>query len=237
MKKYFFLVVLLSSFVGFSQSINDYKYAIIPSKFSFLKEKDQYRLNNLTKLFMEKYGFITYFDTDVMPDELVNQNCNKVYVNVLKEGNMFITKLTVQIKDCKNTVLFTSAEGKSREKEYKVAYTQALREALNSLESMGYKYSGNSNVNNNINKDIVQVPVNEMEDEILLLSAQPIINGYLLIGNEDKIYMKILKTSNEKCFIAVKGTISGIFFLKDNMWFFEYYENEKLVSEKVQVKF
>ncbi len=236
MKKYFFLVVLLSSFVGFSQSINDYKYAIVPSKFSFVKEKDQYRLNTLTKLFMEKYGFITYFDTDVMPDELVNQNCNKVYVNVLKEGNMFITKLTVQIKDCRNMVLYTSSEGKSREKEYKVAYTQALREALNSLESMGYKYSGDINSNKNINKDIVH-PVNEMEDEIFLLSAQPIINGYLLIGNEDKIYMKILKTSNEKCFIAVKGTVSGIFFLKDNIWFFEYYENEKLVSEKVQVKF
>ena len=40
MKKYIILLVVLASSFGFSQTINDYKYAIVPSKFTFLKEKD-----------------------------------------------------------------------------------------------------------------------------------------------------------------------------------------------------
>jgi hypothetical protein len=240
MKKYLFLLFVLTSYNGFSQSVNDYKYAIVPSKFSFLKEQNQYRLNMLTKMLMEKYGFVTYFDTDVLPTEIANQNCNKVFVDVLKESNMFITKLTVVLKDCKNNILYTSTEGKSREKEYQVAYNQALREAFNSFDILGYKYNGENVIDipqKQKTEAIVQVPVDENEDYVILLSAQPIINGYLLIGLEDKIYMKILKTSNKDYFIATKGTISGILFLKDHQWVFEYYQGEKLVSKKIEVKF
>jgi uncharacterized beta-barrel protein YwiB (DUF1934 family) len=35
----------------------------------------------------------------------------------------------------------------------------------------------------------------------------------------------------------MKGNSQGAFIQKGNEWFFEYYENEKLVSEKVAVKF
>ena len=114
MKKVLFLILFLTTSLGFSQSLNDYKYAIVPSKFEFLKEKDQFRLNTLTKLLMEKYGFVTYFDSDVLPSEVAENNCNKVYVDVKSNGNLFVTKLTVVLKDCKNVVLFSSSEGKSR---------------------------------------------------------------------------------------------------------------------------
>ena len=240
MKKYLFLLFVLASYNGFSQSINDYKYAIVPSKFSFLKEQNQYRLNMLTKMLMEKYGFVTYFDTDVLPTEIANQNCNKVLVDVLKEGNMFVTKLTVVLKDCKNNILYTSTEGKSREKEYQVAYNQALREAFNSFDILGYKYNGVNVIDvpqNQKNETIVQVPVDETEDYVILLTAQPIINGYLLIGLEDKIYMKILKTSKNDCYLATKGDSHGVLISKDNRWFFEYYQDEKLISREIEVKF
>jgi hypothetical protein len=117
MKKTLFLIFFLASSLGFAQSVNDYKYAIVPSKFEFLKDKDQYRLNTLTKMLMEKYGFVTYFDTDILPTEVAESNCNNVYVDVQNTGNMFSTKLIVVLKDCKNAILFTSLEGKSREKE------------------------------------------------------------------------------------------------------------------------
>ncbi len=240
MKKHFIILLIFVSTAGFSQSINDYKYAIVPSKFSFLKEQNQYRLNMLTKMLMEKYGFVTYFDTDVLPTEVANQNCNKVFVDVLKEGNMFVTKLTVVLKDCKNNILYTSTEGKSREKEYQVAYNQALREAFNSFDILGYKYNGENVINapqKQKTETIVQVPVDESEDYVISLSAQPIINGYLLIGLEDKIYLKILKTSNKDCFIATKGDSHGVLISKDNRWFFEYYQDEKLISREIEVKF
>ena len=245
MKKYIILLVVLASSLGFSQTINDYKYAIVPSKFSFLKEKNQYRLNLLTKLLMEKYGFVTFFDTDILPSEVAENNCNKVFVDVQSNGNMFVTKLSVVLKDCKNIVLFTSLEGKSQEKDYLISYNQALREAFNSFEKLGYKYNGNSNgnVNSNVNaKEISNMnDINLNDDKIkindLVLFAQPIENGFQLIDSTPKVIMKIYKTSSPICFIANKNNIQGVLISKDNQWFFEYFNNSKLVSEKVEVKF
>ena len=245
MKKYIILFLVLASSLGFSQTINDYKYAIVPSKFTFLKEKDQYRLNTLTKLLMEKYGFVTFFDTDILPVEVAVNNCNKVFVEVQSIGNMFMTKLSVVLKDCKNTILFTSVEGKSREKEYQTSYNQALREAFNSFETLGYKYNGNSNdnVNSNVNtKENSNVKVSNLNNDYkktndLVLFAQPIENGFQLIDSTPKVIIKIYKTSSPICFIANKNNIQGVLISKDNQWFFEYLNNSNLVSEKVEVKF
>ena len=243
MKKNIILLLVLASSLGFSQTINNYKYAIVPSKFTFLKEKDQYRLNTLAKLLMEKYGFITFFDTDILPDEVAENNCNKVFVEVQSNGNMFMTKMSVVLKDCKNTVLFTSVEGKSKEKEYQISYNQALREAFNSFDSLGYKYNGNfnSNVNSNVkeNSNIKDINLNDdiKKDNNLVLFAQPIDNGFQLIDATPKVIMKIYKTSSSICYIANKNNIQGVLISKDNQWFFEYLNNSKLVSEKVEVKF
>ena len=241
MKKYIILLVVLASSLGFSQTVNDYKYAIVPSKFAFLKEKDQYRLNTLTKLLMDKYGFVTFFDTDILPVEVAENNCNKVFVEVQSNGNMFMTKLSVVLKDCKNTILFTSVEGKSREKEYQTSYNQALREAFNSFETLGYKYNGNSNdnVNTKENSDIKVSNLNDDNKKTndLILFAQPIENGFQLIDSTPKVIMKIYKTSSPICFIANKNNIQGVLISKENQWFFEYISNSKLVSEKVEVKF
>jgi hypothetical protein len=245
MKKYIILLVFLASSLGFSQTINDYKYAIVPSKFAFLKEKDQYRLNTLTKLLIEKYGFVTFFDTDILPSEVAENNCNKVFVEVQSNGNMFMTKLSVVLKDCKNTILFTSLEGKSREKEYQTSYNQALREAFNSFETLSYKYNGNSNLkeysNGNFNNNAIVQDININEDykiaKDLPLFAQPIENGFQLIDSTPKVIMKIYKTSSSICFIANKNNIQGVLISKENQWFFEYMNNSNLISEKVEVKF
>ena len=231
MKKYIILIVVLASSLGFSQTINDYKYAIVPSKFAFLKEKDQYRLNTLTKLLMEKYGFVTFFDTDILPSEVAESNCNKVFVEVQNNGNMFKTKISVVLKDCKNLVLFTSADGKSQEKEYQISYNQALREAFNSFDALHYKYNYSDDVS------IISNTINDSNLSQIALFAQPIENGFQLIDSTPKVIMKIYKTSSPICFIANKNNIQGVLISKDNQWFFEYFNISKLVSEKVEVKF
>lgn len=233
MKKYIILLVVLASSLSFSQTVNDYKYAIVPSKFTFLKEKDQYRLNTLTKLLMEKYGFVTFFDTDILPVEVAENNCNKVFVEVLSNGNMFMTKMSVILKDCKNTILFTSAEGKSREKEYQTSYNQALREAFNSFETLAIKDKNDEKL-----KPEVVVYTSEIKRiKNSSLFAQPIENGFQLIDSTPKVIMKIYKTSIPICFIANKNNIQGVLISKENQWFFEYLNNSNLVSEKVEVKF
>jgi hypothetical protein len=237
MKKALFLILFLATSLGFSQSLNDYKYAIVPSKFEFLKEKDQFRLNTLTKLLMEKYGFITYYDSDVLPNEVVESNCNKVYVDVKSNGNLFVTKLTVVLKDCKNAVVYTSIEGRSREKELQVAYNQALREAFSSFDKLEYKYSGNSNVNSKSN-------VNENSN-----SKSPLLNQMLfakplgpnliqLLTNDTDIpnlVLTISKTNNPSIFIVEEAMRQGVVYKNNNEWIFDYYENEKLISEKLNI--
>jgi hypothetical protein len=241
MKKVLFLLLFLATSISFSQSLNDYKYAIVPSKFEFIKEKDQYRLNTLTKLLMEKYGFITYFDTDILPNEVVDNNCNKVYVDVKSNGNLFVTKLTVVLKDCKNAVVFTSVEGRSREKELQVAYNQALREAFTSFEKLDYKYSGKSNVNVNSNNNVksnvnsnVKVPILNQN-----LFAKPLgENLFQLLTNDTDIpnlVLTIAKTNNPSIFIVEEAMRQGVVYKNNNEWIFDYYENEKLISEKLNI--
>lgn len=233
MKKALFLLLFLLSSLCFSQTVNDYKYAIVPSKFEFLKDKDQYRLNTLTKMLMEKYGFTTYFDTDILPLEVAETNCNKVFVEVQNTGNLFSTKLLVILKDCKNEILFTSSEGKSREKEYQVAYNQALRQAFTSFEKLAIKDKNEEKL-----KPEVIVSTNAIKRvSNSSLFAQPIENGFQIIDTTPKVILKIYTTSNPSCFIAFKDTIQGVLVNKESQWFFEYYFNSKVVSEKMEIKF
>lgn len=240
MKKIALLLLLVTS-VNFAQDLNQYKYVSVPAKFSFLKEKNQYNLNVLSKMYMQQFGFETFFDTDEVPKDFLENNCNKIYFDVLENNNMFSTKLTVVLKDCQGKVLFTSKEGINKEKEYKVSYNLALREALNSMKSIQYKYAGDKLVEE---KTVVQETKVEVQNKSLnsensvssQLFAQPISNGFQLINAEPKVIYKIYKTSVKDLYIATKGSLQGVLISKNNEWFFEYYQNEKLVSEKVEVK-
>jgi hypothetical protein len=69
------------------------------------------------------------------------------------------------------------------------------------------------------------------------LYAQPIANGYQLVDSTPKVVMKVYKTSNESNFIAEKDGTNGVLVLKGEQWFFEYYKNGTLYSEKIEVKF
>jgi len=82
---------------------------------------------------MIKYGFDTYMDNESYSTDFAQDNCNKVFIDVVNSSTMFTTKLSVVVKDCKNTILCISQEGKSNEKDYKLAYTLALREAFDSF--------------------------------------------------------------------------------------------------------
>ena len=260
MKRNFLLIAFFVINFSFAQSINDYKYAIVPATFSFLKEKDQYRLNTLAKLYLEKQGFVTYFDTDVMPEDLINNNCTKVYLDLKSSGNFISTKLQFTIKDCKGTVLFTSEEGRSKEKDYYAAYTAAFRATFPSFDAIHYKYSGKTGAAPAAEAEATNTPVisavataatgqvssvaavaptegavTVASDEILF--AQPIANGYQLIDSSPKVILKIYKSSNANSFIAVKGNLQGIMIQKDAQWFFEYYQNAVLLSEKIGIRF
>jgi hypothetical protein len=264
MKRFVLVLLLFLSFSGYSQNIlNNYKYVIVPEKFSFLKQNDQYSLNSLTKGLLQYKGFTAYFDNE-LPAEVVNNRCRALNADVLENSSMFTTGLTLVLKDCQGNIVFKSKEGKSREKEYKVAYDLALRDAFTSLNQVSYTDTGSTNVPvqprvTTTSAVPVQsavaapsvpvksaavvstVPVKSTEavnnQPAGTLYAQPITNGYQLIDTTPKVVLTLLKTSAENYFIASNATVNGIVLKKNEDWFFEYYKDGKLISERLLFKF
>lgn len=266
--KILFFLLLISSY-GFSQTVNDYAAVIVPLRYDFLKEQNQYRLNTLTKFNLQKAGFVAYYSNEMIPDELnVNNRCNLLNVDVEKDNAFLVTKLYVVLKDCYGKVVYKSEVGKSKEKEFDVAYAEALNGAFESVYRLNYKYNGKIATSNQsvgvssapVVSQSVAVPAvvatgtvaatnaaytavsgntpnNNAEPDAALLYAQPIKNGFQLVDSTPKVVMKVFKTSNPSVYQAVKGTVQGLLVSKENQWFFEYYENDTLKSEKIPVKF
>jgi hypothetical protein len=246
--KFLFLLLIVSSY-GFSQSINDYVAVIVPTKYEFVKSENQYRLNTLTKFNLKKAGFEAFYANETIPKEY-NDRCSLLNVDVKEEKGFMITKLYIAFIDCYGKVVFKSEIGKSREKEFEVAYTEALNLAFESIYALHYKYSGAAVANNQ--KAVIASPAiapvataavavnvsgNLDLDGANVLFAQPIKNGYQLVDNTPKVVMKVYKTTNPSIYLATKETLQGVLVSKENQWFFEYYEKETLMSEKIAVKF
>lgn len=143
MKTKFLTTIFACLFItsAFAQTeLNNYKYIIVSKKFDFLKEANQYQLNGLSKFLFNKYGFQALMEGDDYPEDLIRNRCLALDADVLKEPGMFKTKLTVELTDCNDRVVYTSKIGESREKDYKTSYTEAVRHAFTSFEAMDYKY-------------------------------------------------------------------------------------------------
>ncbi|KAA5828135.1 hypothetical protein FPF71_04680 [Algibacter amylolyticus] len=142
----FAITCLFATTVFAQANINNYKYVIVSKKYDFLKEKDQYQLNSLTKFLFEKYGFEAVMEGSDYPEELNQNRCLALFSDVTKEPGMFKTRLAVTFKDCNDKLVYTSEMGESREKEFKTAYNLALRDAFKSIEALNYKYVPNENL-------------------------------------------------------------------------------------------
>lgn len=249
MKNIIALFLLVSSgLVSAQQSLNDYEIVIVPTKFSFLNEENQYRLNTMTKHNLVGMGFKAFYSNEQLPRELANDRCNKLYAEVEKVKSLLITKVTIIFRDCQNNIVYQSEEGKSREKEYKLSYPEALQDAFAQLKTYGYAYNGkNGNVDITENKTreevksgaVAQAPVSspQIKESENSLYAQGITNGYQLVDKTPKVVLKIYKTSQPDYFTAQGEGINGALLKKNGEWFLEYYKNDQLVSEKLLIKF
>lgn len=246
-KSFLFLLILFVSY-SYAQSVNDYKAVIVPLKYDFLNGENQYRLSTLTKFNLNKAGFVAFYNKETFPLEYSNR-CDLLYIDVVKESGFLTTKLFITMKDCNEKIIFQSTVGKSKEKDYKIAYNEALNEAFQSVYDLQYKYSGAVSKTEPIVVQTQSAPVvlekaidaeakvNVESKDANLLYAQATPTGFQLIDSTPKVVMKLFKTSQTNSFIAIKDTVQGSLILKDNQWYFEYYQNDKLISEKVAVKF
>lgn len=138
MKKLILLgLFLITASISAQESLNQYKYIIVPKKFDFLKEPNQYRVNTLTKYLFEKHGFTAVYN-DSQPQDLRVNPCLGLKANVVDESNLFTTKMYVTLENCQGVTVFTSAEGKSKIKDYEKAYHDAIEEAFVSIGALNY---------------------------------------------------------------------------------------------------
>jgi hypothetical protein len=254
MKKILLFLSLIFVSYSFSQSVNDFKAVVVPIKYDFLKNENEYRLNTLTKFNLKKAGFPAFYNNETMPSEY-NDRCSLLYVDVKQEKAFLATKLSIVFKDCKGLIIFQSEIGRSKEKEFQTAYSDALNNAFQSVYDLNYKYTPSENValvsEPATKQEVVpaavvpvEIAVNVVKETKFsesnvpnLLYAQPTSYGYQLIDSEPKVVMKVYKTSNPASYMATKGSVQGVLVAKDNQWYFEYYQNDQLVSEKINVKF
>lgn len=132
-KLVFFVFAFMGLFTVVGQEISLYKYIIVPQEYEFLKEPNQYELNALTQFLFEKKGYIAVMEEDSFPEDLNSNGCNALVANVKSNSGIFSTKLLVTAKDCNGREIFVSEEGKSRAKDFKVAFHDALRNAFETV--------------------------------------------------------------------------------------------------------
>lgn len=172
MKKSFLIGLLaIVSSISFAQkSINSYKYIIVPNQFEFQKSNDSYQLNSLTKFLFEREGFIALFENEQFPKDLALNRCLGLRVDLKNNSSLLSTKMKMDLKDCNNTVVFSSKEVKSKSKDYKKAYQEAIRMAFVDVEELNYAYNANLNEENN---DVVKKnEVLNSEEEIITVKEE-----------------------------------------------------------------
>ena len=156
------------------KNINSYKYILVPKQYEFQKSADQYQLNSLTKFLFERAGFTVLFTDESFPVDLSNNRCLALIASVNSASSLLSTKLVIDLSDCYNQVVFSTKEGRSKEKEYKTAYHEALREAFVDLENLKYAYDSTSSTDEKMgakNKVEIEkltvkeiIPINEKKE-------------------------------------------------------------------------
>ena len=133
MNKLVAVIFLFMSIISksFSQkSLNDYSYVIVSEQFEFQQEKDKYQLNSLTKFLFNKYGFHAYFDREVPLNVF---RCDGLWAEAEGTPGFIITKVQLVLRDCTGEVIYRTNYGKSKVKDYKKAYYEAVRNAFDDI--------------------------------------------------------------------------------------------------------
>lgn len=246
------VLLLFVSTVAFAQkkSINNYKYIIVPKQFDFVKSPDKYRTSSLTKFLFKKHGFTAFLSHETLPKDVTKNRCLALTASVKDKSNMFTTKSIIELKDCNNVLVYSSQEGKSKLKEYKRAYHEAIRGAFKSIQNLRYKYVPlPEDVATNVVKEIVEVKqekitlppaTTEVKNVVLksssdILYAQPKPNGYQLVNTKPEVVYELLNTNIKDTYILKNK--NGILYKNNNSWIAEFYKNGSKIVKAVEVKF
>ena len=249
---------------GQEKKVNNYKFIVVPDRFDFLKQKNEYKTSSLTKFLLQKNGFTVVLNSEQYPIALRGNPCSGLNALVLDRSSMFKFKVIIELRDCSNRLLYTSEEGVSRLKEFKKGFQEAIRNAHASMNDIAYepfllpniskdkkeivivnpalveerkevKIEAEIPVINSIEEDAQASPINNIVLASSVLYAQPVENGFQLINSKPTVVFVILKTKVKGVFILKDK--NGVLYKKEGVWIAEFYENGTFIEKKYQVKF
>ncbi len=222
MKKSLSITLILFLYVSISlaqSSIDAYKYIIVPKKYDFLKWENKYELNSLTKFLFEKQGYKTLLEGDNYPGDLMNNPCLALTVDVKEDSSMLTSKLVIELSNCYKKVVFTSVEGKSKKKEYKKSYHEALRNSFVSFEELEYSFDENLVVNKQVVKETLPQPNVPITSVVAVVPAVPVVKEVVEpvppVVKEEKSVAKSYKNDNIS-FILIEQGNSLIAYIKSS---------------------
>ncbi|TMU57591.1 hypothetical protein [Flagellimonas algicola] len=138
------LLLLLAFAVGMGSALNaqldNYKYIIVPKQFSAFNKENRHQTSTTVKYLFSQKGFAAVYD-DSLPEELANNRCLGLLVELEDSSNMFSTKTSLVLKDCQGDEVYRTIEGRSKIKEYRSAYREALGKAFAPIQAMMYSYT------------------------------------------------------------------------------------------------
>ena len=227
--------------------LNQYKYVSVPDRFDFMKTNDQYQISSLTQFLLNKKGFNVLESIENYPSDLASNSCLLLDMNIEKIKGFLKTKLEVQFINCKKEVVFRSAIGISKEKDFKMAYHQALRAAFDSIEGLNYNYEASATIDISapietstavLPKPSAQTP----SAPVVAASVDPVDSpelpktlivstayGYDITDANGRVLYSIHPTMEEGIFIIDK--LPGIAYKRGKRWVREYVLEKKTVIE------
>lgn len=201
MKNCLLLIFFCISYIGISQEVlNDYKYVIVPKHFNSFKKENQYQTSTFIKYQLTQKGFQTVYD-DEMPQELLKDRCLGVLADLIDNSSLFSTKTRISFKDCSGNEVFVTQEGKSKQKDFKPSYMEAIRKNFRSLEGFVYSYKPKEDINTSTTKisfkdDVKQLPEKSTVVEVKTNKKQEVVVEQQ-ITPEDQTYKSVAPVASE----------------------------------------
>ncbi len=200
--KLFLLVILFSiSFTSPAQTnLNEYSFILIPQQFDFQRGKDQFQVNTLLRHLFNNAGFNAIYEEELkgLP------RCKGLFADVDLDSNFLNTSTQILLKDCNNNIVYRSAFGRSKEKEYKKSYHEAIRKAFESIEILGVNQGDLKSFRESIDK----------EDAALTTNQSIVVKNELISD------------------VNMKSKSLDVFEFNDQMFYLEANENEIMVYKK-----
>jgi len=224
------------------KELNAYKYIIIPSRFDFQKEANEYGVNLLLKYKFQQLGFESYLDTDDLPKELLTNTCLYATPVLHTKSNMFKTVVSIELFDCTKKSLYKTQEGSSTSKNFKASYNEAIRKSLKSFGDYKLEYTLIKEEvvvkeNNRLvkNKDVKQdVNLSTSENRLNRVSFNYKKQEYKLI-KKGLMFFEIENVNTKEIIgkMIASGLKKGVFHIKfnDKTGFCYYGENGNLILE------